>query len=209
MPYDKFSTITQSNIDDAHIKHKLWLANAVNGERAVFDSCSIDNVNMNGCTFSGASFRLASIGNSCMIGADFQNTNFEYVKFYNVAASGTSFNNCNFSYSTFLSTNFADSDFKNVNFYNTDIQSVNVSYTNFQDANLIIGGYDSRGYLFYAYRRPDNGITIRAGCRTFHNLGDAYYHWNTRHRNNIVLSEEIMGNLDKIKRVARAKGWIE
>jgi hypothetical protein len=205
----KYLIITQSDIDDAHIKHKLWLANAVNGERAVFDSCSIDNVNMNGYTFSGASFRLASIGNSCMIGADFQNTNFAYVKFYNVAASGTSFNNCNFSHSTFLSTNLADSDFKNVNFYNTDIRSVNISYANFQDANLIIGGYDSRGYLFYAYRRPDGGITIRAGCRTFHSLSDAYSHWHTRHQGNIVLSEEIMGNLDKIKKVAKAKGWIE
>lgn len=205
----KYLTITQADINEAHIKHELWLANAVNGERAVFDNCSIKDVNMNGYTFAGASFYSTSFENCSIVGSNFCNANFKHVKFYNIEARGTSFDGCNFSSGQFFSTDFTDSYFRNANFFNADIKSVNISYANFENANLIIGGCDSRGYLFYAYQRLDGGITIRAGCRIFYNLNAAYYHWNTRHRGNIVLSEEIMGNLDKIKRVAKAKGWIE
>lgn len=216
--------IKQKDIATINAKHLLWLSDNTKGERACFDRAFLYAIDLSDMNFSFATFRDSHITECYMSKCNMTGTNFsgarlstvnakdtifDSTNFNNIAAYGTSFNSCNFSSASFSSVNFSDSNFYNANFFNAVIKNVNISNASFHNANLIIGGYDSRGYLFYAYQRLDGGITICAGCRMFYRFDDAYSHWHTRHRGNIVLSEEIMGNLDKIKRVARAKGWIE
>lgn len=220
--------ITQDELWKINAKHDTWLHDNTKGERACFDRAflyglNLSDMNLSYATFIDSNIAKCNMQDSIMIETNFSNSrlsdinardanfdsaNFTRANIVDTNLSGANFSNAIFNKVLFGNVNFAYANLTNANFFGAFFENVNISYTSFNNSNLIIGGYDSRGYLFYSYQRPDGGVTVRAGCRTFYNMEDAYSHWETRHPYNPSLKEEIMGNLDKIERVAKVRGWL-
>lgn len=201
--------IKQKDIATINAKHLLWLSDNTKGERACFDRAFLYAIDLSDMNFGFATFRDSHITECYMSKCNMTGTNFSGARLSTVNAKNTIFDSTNFTRAKIIDTDACGASFDNAMFSKVSLANVNFSYASFINANLILAGYDSRGYLFYAYRNPDGVIEIRAGCRQYYGLEEARNHWNTRHPYDKVLTEEIMCNLDKIERVAKVRGWIE
>lgn len=158
--------------------------------------------------FSFATFRDSHITECYMSKCNMTGADFSGSRLSTVNARDTIFDSTNFARAKMIDIDASGADFANAVFSKASLANVNFAHANLANANLILAGYDSRGYMFYAYRNPDGVIEIRAGCRQYCGLEEARNHWNTRHPYDKVLTEEIMCNLDKIERVAKVRGWL-
>lgn len=201
--------ITQDELWKINAKHDTWLHDNTKGERACFDRAFLYGLNLSDMNLSYATFIDSNIAKCNMEDSIMIETNFSNSKLSDIDARDADFDSANFTRANIVDTNLSGADFANAVFSKVSLANVNFTYANLTNANLILAGYDSRGYMFYAYLNPDGIIEIRAGCRQYYGLEEARNHWNTRHPYDKVLTEEIMCNLDKIERVAKVRGWIE
>lgn len=201
--------ITQDELWKINAKHDTWLHDNTKGERACFDRAFLYGLNLSDMNLSYATFIDSNIAKCNMEDSIMIETNFSNSKLSDIDARDADFNSANFTRAEMIDIDASGADFTNAVFSKASLANVNFAHANLANANLILAGYDSRGYMFYAYLNSDGIIEIRAGCRQYYGLEEARNHWNTRHPYNKVLTEEIMCNLDKIERVAKVRGWIE
>lgn len=201
--------ITQDELWKINAKHDTWLYDNTKGERACFDRAFLYGLNLSDMNLSYATFIDSNIAKCNMEDSIMTATNFSNSRLSDINARDAIFDSANFTRAKIIDTDARGASFDNAMFSKVSLANVNFAYASLVNANLILAGYDSRGYMFYAYRNPDGVIEIRAGCRQYYGLEEARNHWNTRHPYDKVLTEEIMCNLDKIERVAKVRGWIE
>jgi len=201
--------ITQDELWKINAKHNLWLSDHSRGERACFDRAFLYGLNLSDMNLSYATFIDSNIEKCNMQDSIMIETNFSNSRLSDINARDAIFDSANFTRAKIIDTDACNASFDNAMFSKVWLANVSFAYASLVNANLILAGYDSRGYLFYAYQNPDGVVEVRAGCRRYYGLEEARNHWNTRHPYDKVLTEEIMCNLDKIERVAKVRGWIE
>ena len=98
--------------------------------------------------------------------------------------------------------NLSEANLREANLRWADLRRANLS-----GANLLYGGQDIRGHFFYGFHNDDNVLVVRAGCHTFVGITAARQHWQTRHVDNAVLHEDCLSLVDRLERLAIARGW--
>lgn len=105
-----------------------------------------------------------------------------------------------------------DADLRGANLHGADLRGAslhraNLRWANLREANLLYGGQDIRDYFFYGYHDDAGVVVIRAGCREFVGVGAARQHWQNRHTDDPVLHADCLSLVDRLERLAIARGW--
>jgi hypothetical protein len=187
---------------ELYASHLVWLSDKENGEPMALSEVDLSGVNMHLLDLRYASFHLCRITD----------------------ASQCDLRHANFSYADLTHTNLYNSDLREANCYRANMTGAFVAVADFHGArlagailhgvdtraaNLIVAGQDVRGYTFYATSDEDGVMTIQAGCRYFVGMREARAHWQGRHRGtkNRYSHVDCLSLLQRLERLARAKGW--
>lgn len=181
-------------------RHQTWLRYPDTGERLIlsdallatltmppnqdlrharFDRCSFASNNLVGANLEGATFEECDLSRSYISGtrahdASFRRCDLSYTEVVNCDLTVAHITYCTLDQTRFNHNRMVDIDWRR-----------NTGHGLLYDTNdIIFGGHDNRGYLFYATpeRIEENGnrkgIIVRAGCRRFFSLQDARRHWS-------------------------------
>lgn len=153
------------------------------------------------CDFRNSLFRKANLKN-----ARFLDCNLLECDFGQANLEGCAFDGSNLAYCNFTNANLSYASFDNVpTAEGIKLGGACLHMLSRHKAALIIGGYDERGYLFYASCDAEKQIILRAGCQRYRSIEDARAHWQREHTG--YLHEDCLLLVDRIEKLAKLKGW--
>jgi uncharacterized protein YjbI with pentapeptide repeats len=193
-------TIEGTDITRANLRH------------ARFEDCTITETLFTHSELTSAEFRFTKIARS-----NFRRAQATNAEFYDVQFSGGNLDAGNFEGSVFERCKLWDVDMdstvlKDVRFAECDFSGADMRGANFHGAmlsqnELILAGYDIRGYLFYAYLDTRiNCAVVRAGCRRF-TIAEAKKHWKCRHVHNPIQHTDCLSLVERLDKMIKVRGW--
>lgn len=198
--------------------HALWLSGN-GGKKADFRGMYLRDARLNGVNLSLANLEDADLTEANLEGVDLSSANLAEANLSKANLKKANLISANLARADMSRANMSDANLRNSDLFDTnlslaclsgsdlryaEIGTANLTNTNFRGTNIIISGYDMRGYLFYAYPNDDNVIIIRAGCRTFLGMNEARNHWRLRHSESLRF--DITTLLDRIEKIAVFRG---
>ena len=112
-------------------KHKMWLNNEENGERADLRGADLYGANLSDANLSGANLRNANLRNADFWNADLRNANLWGANLWNADLRGADLYGANLS-----GANLSGADLRNADFWNADLRNANLWGANLSGANL-------------------------------------------------------------------------
>ena len=195
-------TITAQELVSILEKHRLWLSEGDGGERADLSNANLRNADLRNANLRYADLSNADLSNADLRYADLRNANLRYADLSNANLRNADLRNADLRYADLSNADLSNADLRNANLRNADLSNANLRY-----ADLILAGQDIRGYLFWAFVGDSGAVEIQAGCRHFVGVNAARLHWTGRHGDDEILRADCLSFVDRIERMAQARGW--
>ena len=164
---------------------------------AILCEANLRWADLRGANLRGANLSWANLRGANLSGADLSGANL----------SGADLSGADLSGADLSGANLYGADLSRANLYGANLYGANLYGANLYGANVIVGGLRSDGYQFFAYKKEDGSIMIKAGCRYF-SIGEARKHWH-RTREETQLGYESQALVTCLEACARAAGWFE
>lgn len=197
----------QAEISRLIHQHSQWLKNGT-GEPVDFSYTDLSGGTLSHANLKGVSFQGAQLAGTSLIDCELSNANMRHVNaigavFNDAHAPGADFTGACLRRASFTNTYLCEANFDGASLFEASFTAATL-----RGANLILGGQDIRGYLFYAYRDRHGKVQISAGCRRF-GIESAISWWSQRHSDDPLLREDCLALVARLQRMAVARGWIE
>lgn len=117
-------------------KHKMWLNNEENGERADLRDADLYGANLSDANLSGANLRNANLRNTDLWNADLRCANLRGANLSDADLRGADLYGANLSGANLRNANLGGADLSGADLRNANLGGANLSGANLSDANL-------------------------------------------------------------------------
>jgi uncharacterized protein YjbI with pentapeptide repeats len=151
-------TINQNELKDILEKHKLWVNNEPNGERA-----DLTGADLHGADLTGADLRGANLSGANLHGANMNSVDLSGTDLRDAYLSGTDLNGANLSGANLRDAYLSGTNLHGANLSGANLRDAYLNGANLSGAKSVISFYLGQ-HMGYAWFNKENEMIIKIGC---------------------------------------------
>ena len=215
--------ITKKQLNEILEKHRLWLEDEQNGERADLTGADLTGANLTGVNLAGANLTGADLFRADLTGA-----NLSRADLTGANLSRADLFRANLSRADLFRANLTGADLTGVDLTGVDLSRADLFRANLTGSNLMSTRLDgshvagTEGVLSVSTQNPyvmfafmeDGELLITAGCRRGLKIEEAREHWAPENQKKWTKKTKEYGEIylravDYLEAEAKALGWID